>query len=153
MKARGAAIFAFILLVVFIVVVGQGRGYPRKARMLPFVVGIPGIVLAATTFIRELTKSKEPPPTKEEEVDGTGPWVALEKTKFLMMIGWVVLLIGMIWVFGFLIATPAYVFLFLKARREKWLLSISFAAASWAFLYGIFAVALKIFLYPGILFK
>ena len=69
------------------------------------------------------------------------------------MIGWVALLIGMIWVFGFLITIPVYMILFLKTKGEKWPLTLCLAVGSWGFLYWIFAVTLKIILFPGILFN
>ncbi len=154
MKIRGETIFGLILLIAFMIIVGVGMGYSRKAKMLPLVLGIPGVILTAAIVIRESFMrpkeevSQERP--SDQEADTQAPD---EQKKVLAMIGWVALLVGMIWAFGFLITIPVYMILFLKARGERWLLALCFAAGSWAFLYWIFAVALKIVLYPGILFE
>ena len=148
MKIKGETIFALILLAVFVVLVGVGTGYSRKARMLPLVLGIPGLILAGVIVSRSCAKAGKTI-SQERSADEQ----AHDQKKVLIMIGWVALLIAMIWVFGFLITIPVYMVLFLKTRGEKWPLTIGLALGSWAFLYWIFAVTLKIILYPGILFN
>jgi len=154
MKIRGETVFGLILLTVFVVLVGVGMGYSRKARMVPLILCIPGVVLAAAIVIRETFIAPKAGVSRDrsgdEETTLDGPQ---ERKKLLTMIGWVALLVGMIWVFGFLITIPVFMILFLKTRGEKWLLTLCFAVGSWAFLYWIFAVVLKIILYPGILFR
>jgi hypothetical protein len=153
MKIRGDTIFGLVLLVAFMVIVGVGMGYSRKAKMLPLVLGIPGVVLTAAIVIRESFMRPKEEVSRERPADQESSTpVPDEQKKILIMFGWVALLVGMIWAFGFVITIPVYMMLFLKARGEKWLLALCFAAASWAFLYWIFVGALKIILYPGILF-
>jgi len=152
MKIKGETIFALILLAVFVVLVGVGTGYSRKARMLPLVLGIPGLILAGVIVSRSCARPG-PTPGKAAPQERSADEQAGDQKKVLIMIGWVALLITMIWVFGFLITIPVYMVLFLKTRGEKWPLTLGLALGSWAFLYWIFAVTLKIILYPGILFN
>ena len=157
MKIKGETIFALILLAVFVVLVGVGTGYSRKARMLPLVLGIPGLILAGVIVSRSCarpgpTPGKAAPQERPADEQAVSDEEGHQK-KVLIMIGWVALLITMIWVFGFLITIPVYMVLFLKTRGEKWPLTLGLALGSWAFLYWIFAVTLKIILYPGILFN
>jgi hypothetical protein len=153
MKPRGETIFGLILLAVFVIIVGLGMGYSKKARMLPLVLGIPGVVLAAALVIRSCIKPSKAILQEHSADKKTAPEEASDQKKVLAMIGWVALLIGMIWVFGFVITIPIYMVFFLKTKGEKWLLTLCLAVGSWAFLYWIFAVTLKIILFPGILFN
>jgi small-conductance mechanosensitive channel len=153
MKPRGETIFSLILLAVFVIIVGLGMGYSKKARMLPLVLGIPGVVLTAVIVTRNCIRTGKTIPQERSGDEQTGPEEASDQKKVLAMIGWVALLIGMIWVFGFVITIPVYMILFLKTKGEKWLLTLCLAAGSWVFLYWIFAVTLKIILFPGILFE
>jgi hypothetical protein len=153
MKIKGETIFALILLAVFVIIVGVGMGYSRKARMLPLVLGIPGLILAGVIVTRSCVKAGKIISQERSAGEQEVPEEASEQKKVLIMIGWVALLIAMIWVFGFLITIPVYMVLFLKTKGEKWPLTLGLALGSWAFLYWIFAVILKIILYPGILFN
>ena len=54
---------------------------------------------------------------------------------------------------GFMIATPLFVLAYAKLRGMKWGLSIGFGAAVTVFQYVVFDLAMKINLYPGLLFK
>ena len=69
------------------------------------------------------------------------------------MLGWIVLLVAMIWILGFLITIPVYTILFMKSLKESWRLCIIFAVAGFAILYYLFAVALNMELYPGLVFQ
>jgi len=164
-RARGEAVFALVLLAVFLVIVLVGAGYNRKARMLPLVLGVPGVALAAAEVVRTAARRRL---GSGEVRSGAGEVVGGQATKeagspgsreadgskkVLEMFGWVVLLIGMIWLFGFLITIPIYILVFMRARKEGWLLSLCFAVSSWALLYWVFVLGLKIVLYPGLIFK
>lgn len=164
-QGRGEALFALVLLAVFLVIVLVGTGYNRKARMLPLVLGVPGVALAAAEVVRTTARRRRAEceagvasgkAVEAHATEGAGPAggrEAEERKKLLEMFGWVVLLIVMIWLFGFLVTIPIYVLAFMKARKERWLLSLCFAIGSWALLYWVFVLGLKIVLYPGLLFK
>jgi len=121
--------------------------------MLPLVLGIPGVLLTAVIVSRNCIRPGKAILQERSADEQTGQEEAGDQRKVLTMFGWVALLIGMIWLFGFLITIPVYMVLFLKTRGEKWLLTLCLALGSWAFLYWIFAVILKIILFPGILFE
>ena len=58
MKTRGETLFALVLLIVFITIVGLGMGYSKKARMLPLVLGIPGVLLTAVIVTRNCNQTR-----------------------------------------------------------------------------------------------
>ena len=70
----------------------------------------------------------------------------------LIVGGWIVGFFVAIWLLGFSLAIPVATFLYLKAAREKWLLTIVLTALSWGFVYGIFERVLLVPFTPGQLF-
>lgn len=158
-KKRGEIILSIFFLAFFIMLTVLSLGYSAKSRRLPLIVGIPGIALAGADLYRKTIRRPTTEPQRrrqtpglhemEEEDEGTGG----EIRKAAAMIGWVALLILMIWIFGFLVTIPSYTLLFMKLRRESWVASILFAGIGFAVLYVLFIMALHIELYPGLIFK
>ena len=53
--------------------------------------------------------------------------------------------------FGFLLAAPPMLFVYLRFRsRESWVMSLSLSAAVFALLYGLFDVVLSVSLWEGL---
>lgn len=146
-----------VFLVILAVLVIMAMGYNRKARTMPLVVGIPGLVLAAVHILREtvsrpqLTEGKEVIAEKaEDSIEGRN---VEENKKIFAAIGWMVLLVGMIWLIGFIIALPLYTFVFMKSRKENWLTSIIVASVGVGVIYFLFMMGLELTLYKGLLFE
>ncbi len=154
-NTRGEFILAFFFLVFFVTVLLISMTYSPKARRLPLLVGIPGVALTAAQVIKELSRRRGKTgeaKTAELEDAGTARQKGVDK-RLLTMLGWLVLLVAMIWIVGFLITIPVYTILFMKSLKESWRLSIIFAVAGFAVLYGLFVVALNMELYPGLVFQ
>jgi hypothetical protein len=78
--------------------------------------------------------------------------VALRRT--LISFGWIVGFFLSIVFFGFSIAIPLYVFLYVKVQgKEKWIVSILRAGFSWFFFWGLFIWLLDTPMMDGLLFK
>jgi predicted cobalt transporter CbtA len=155
-KKWGKFILALFFLVIFVVLTLISLTYSHKARRLPLIVAIPGIALSAVQVLKErkllqATKKVESVETHDSETPATEAPHA--KKKLLVMIGWMVLLVGMIWIIGFLLTIPIYTILYMRSMKESWRLSILFAAAGFAILYFLFVVGLNMELYPGLLFQ
>ena len=152
---RGEFILALFFLVFFVTLLLISMTYSPKARRLPLLVGIPGAALTAAQVIKEIGRRRG----KAGEAKGVEPENAEAASqkgvdkKLLTMLGWMVLLVAMIWILGFLITIPVYTILFMKSLKESWRLCIIFAVAGFAILYYLFAVALNMELYPGLLFQ
>ena len=154
-NTRGEFILALFFLAFFVTLLLISMTYSPKARRLPLLVGIPGASLTAAQVIKELNRRRG----KTGEAKGVEPenaGAASQKgvdKRLLMMLGWLVLLIAMIWILGFLITIPVYTILFMKSLKESWRLSIIFAVAGFAVLYCLFVVVLNMELYPGLVFQ
>jgi predicted cobalt transporter CbtA len=153
---QGELILALFFLAFFVVLTLISMTYSFKARRLPLIVAIPGIALSAVQVLKErkrlqTTKEVESVETHDSETPDTEAPHA--KKNLLVMMGWMVLLVVMIWIVGFLVTIPVYTLLFMKSMKESWRLSIFFAAAGFAILYFLFVVGLNMELYPGLLFQ
>ena len=67
-----------------------------------------------------------------------------------MLLAWLGLLIGMIYILGFLVAIPLYLVVFLKANDTGWVTSVIIAGVVTGIIYGMFQVLLERQLWRGL---
>ena len=144
---RGEAILACIFLAIFLIVVIAATGYNRKARLMPLVIGVPGLVLSAAEVTRQVLRKREPKP-KEAAAGESDHY-----KKTLRAIGWMVLLVGLIWILGFTLGLPLFSMLFMKTRKESWVTSIIITLSGVGVIYFLFGKGLEMSLYKGFLFE
>jgi Tripartite tricarboxylate transporter TctB family len=129
---------------------------PPAARAMPLLVGWGTLGLAmldlasrlkgkaGEALMRALNPAGLKPPTPDA-VSG--------RYALLSGIGLVVLLVTAFLLFGALVAAPVLIFAALMiANRKEWLLSLAIAAGSTLVIWLLFAVLLRLQLYPGLLF-
>jgi putative tricarboxylic transport membrane protein len=136
-RARHAAIFSFIVVVLLGLALWQSRNFGYRAGLFPWVVGIPALVLAAVQFFMDLSGK-----TRFKSADaGIGAAIPRDvaSRRTLNIIGWTVGFFLAIWLFGFSVAVPLTSIAYLKiAGREKWPLTIFYSLCVWAFFYFLF---------------
>ena len=140
---EGRILVSAIMLVAFATAVGLSFTYAPEARLLPLVIGVPGLLLSAIQLVVEL-KDKHPTPavTAEEH--------SREGRMFAWFIGFVAALV----LFGFLYAVPALVAAYLYfSGRERWYVALAGAAFAWVVLYGVFDWFLGLPLFDGLVFQ
>jgi TctA family transporter len=126
--------------------VGVALHYPGPARLMPLVVGLPGLALAAVQTALGLRG-------RLSVRDGTvpapgGAW------QDLGTLAWAALLVGLTLGFGFAVSIPLFLTLFLRIRaRERWPLTLALAGAGWAFVYLVFVTGMKVFLFQGMVVR
>jgi len=137
---EGRLLVSGIMVVVFATAVGLSFTYAPETRMLPLVIGIPGLVLSIIQLFNELRARPEPAVTPEEHKrEGS-------------MFAWFILFVASLVLFGFLYAGPALVAAFLYfSGKEKWYVALIAAAFAWAVLYGIFEQFLGLPLFEGLI--
>lgn len=138
-RARRAATSPDFLLSVLVAAgVGFGlwetRSWPEEARLVPLFVGLPVLLLAAVQLGREAlhaVRGRSGPSADilDLSFDSSVPSsVAMQRGAIFF--GWIVGLLLGIWLFGFLIAVPAYVLLYLKTQaRASWRLTLVLTAS------------------------
>jgi hypothetical protein len=134
-------------------------GFKKDARLVPLLIGIPTLVLAITALISE----KYPRLAtlfniSLEDITGvteTGA-VPSEKDvgkKVLAISVWMVDLFILIFLVGFVIATPVFMFLFFRISvRAGWLKTLVIAIVMGGIIYGGFEILMKGNMFEGILF-
>jgi hypothetical protein len=60
----------FVMLAIFVVMVAIATTYPAGARFMPFVVGIPAIMLCLLQIVLDLRASKQAEGPKDHRRDG-----------------------------------------------------------------------------------
>ena len=77
-----------------------------------------------------------------------------ERKKEVSVVAWFVGGTVLVYLVGFIVSIPAFLFLFLKWRaKEKWMVSIVVPVAVTAVVYFVFIWVLSVPLYEGVLFE
>ena len=141
-------VFTGVLLAGFAYGVWEARDWGFRASLFPWVIGIPGILLALTQLeidaVGFLRQRKGAAPS-----EGVNP-VAVRRT--LAIVGWILGFFVSIWLLGFSITVPLCTFLFLKVgAAEKWFISVLLTLLAWAGFYFVFVYSLSLPFPPGTL--
>jgi len=129
------------LIGIGLVVIITSLKWPLKTALFPVVVGVPVILMAIADLLLNLF-GREKMVEKQaavdfklsEDVDQT---LAIRRT--LLAFAWIIGFFLMILFFGFHLAVPLYVFLYLRIQgREGWRISLLLMLSAWVLFYGLF---------------
>ena len=134
--------------IAFYELLGFGRVDPPATlrERAAWVIGGAASILLLWEIIGELGKKPKESPSQEEEGETSG-----EMKNFLDGITWTIVILPLIYLFGFLVAIPLYLFSYLKLHGYSVWFSIVLAACVEAFFYFVFIVALEVNSYDGLL--
>lgn len=155
MKIKPAALFSFCALVFFCVFVYQAQEWRLQARLYPWAIGIPMLVLAIVQVIMDLrgVKAKESAdatPMDFQFTKDVEPAVA--KKRAITMFSWLLGFFFAIWIVGFNIAIPLMMFTYMKFQgKEPWVLSIVLTVVAFIFYYALFVKLLNLPFPEGLL--
>lgn len=119
-----------------------------QARLYPFAIGIPMLILAIIQVFLDLKGVQSKPDSGGAPVDfqvtqTVDPIVA--KKRAIIIFSWIVGFLVGIWLLGFPIAIPLMVFTYLKIQsKESWVLSIVFTVVSFIFFWLLFVRLLNL---------
>lgn len=149
MKFRLPLLFDLLIIIFFVIFVYEARDWRLQARLYPWAIGIPMLALALIHIIWELKGGKKPSsPTSNAPVDfsftkGIDP--VLARRRAINIFSWIFAFFLGIWLFGFAIAIPAFVFLYLKVQSaEGWGLSLALTGGAWFMFWGLFDWLLRL---------
>lgn len=178
-KNIGKIAMNLVMLAIFAVMVGIATGYPPQARFMPFVIGIPGIVMCVIQLGLELLAmrrrddgddddGKSEMKKAEEEVaritgrkmdfrDAEGATaIVVEESKEgrvrreAIVWGYFLGLIAGILLFGFWISVPLFIASFLRYYAERtWRFSLLLTVIATTIFYCAFVLGLKVVLHEG----
>jgi hypothetical protein len=148
LKIRPAAIFSFCALIFFCVFVYQAQEWRMQARLYPWAIGIPMLILALIQVILDLKgveakQSSDGAPVDFQFQQNVDPAVAKRRTT--TMFAWFFGFFFAILFLGFTIAIPLMVFTYLKIQsKEPWLLSIVLTVVASLCFWGLFVRLLNL---------
>lgn len=140
----GKVAMTVVMLSIFVAMVGIASQYPPDARFMPFIVGIPAIALCLLQLgldLRGAFGSEASAPAAHD-----GGTVRREMIMWAYFIG----LVGGLLLFGFVLAIPVFVAVFLRHwARTSWRFALGLTAAASIVLYLVFVEGLGVALHPG----
>ncbi len=147
MSSRGTLIFAFIMMLLSLVLFVQALSYPVRSRMFPLIVGIvPLFIFSLVQIVKELRGSRKTGPGGDEEKEAGN----IEWKKTIIVFSWIIGFMILVGLAGFIVAIPAFSFLFLTFYwRENWRIAMLMALLTSAVIYVLFIMVFDIPLYKG----
>jgi len=148
LKIRPEALFSFCALVFFCVFVYLAQDWRMQARLYPWAIGIPMLVLAFIQVILDLKgikakQSSDATPMDYQFTKDVDPVTA--KNRAIIMFSWLLGFFIAIWLFGFIISIPLMMFTYMKFQgKEPWVLSIVLTVFAFVFFYGLFVKLLNL---------
>ncbi len=146
-------IFDLIVFVLLFLYVITAMGYNPQARLMPLVVSIPILILAAVQTIRDFRATLPTAGFPEKKGTANGDRKAPDKGRLKKEVNaflWAISLFVALYLFGFILTTFFYTFLALKVRsRFSWKSSVGVSAACFAFLWIVMVYGFRVDLYPG----
>lgn len=130
--------------------------WPFKTALFPMIIGISAFLMTLAELLLSLFQREKRDRQQgavdfkfSEDVDKS---LVLRRTLLAFM--WIIALFLLILFFGFPIAVPTFVFLYLKLYgKEKWAISIIMTGALWFFFWGLFVWLLHTPLQEGLIIE
>lgn len=138
------SLFTLFILLLLSWAIYVALDWPLRASIIILVLGSAGVVLSLVQLISDLVShgagvdesagiAFDAPALKPE-----GRWGNLE------IWGWILGFYVTIYLIGFPVAIPLFVFAYVKVYGGRWGTALSLAFLAWAFLYGIFEKILHV---------
>lgn len=144
-----ALLFVLALIGTLFWALWKSKGFGFRAGLFPWAIGYPVLILSVIQLVLTVTgrdKRTHLATVAEmgEEVPETlPPSVVAQRT--LSISAWIVGFFAAIWLFGFSLAFPLTMFLYLKiGAGEKWPITLALTVIGWGFFYALFERALHI---------
>jgi hypothetical protein len=148
MPLSGVLLSAF-MLAVFAAMSAIAFTYPAESRLLPLVVGIPGIVLCTGQLLVDLQRY-----ARHRRQSGGELEAGLPPRRQEALLGWFVAFVVGILLLGFPLGGPALVFAFMYwDQGERPIIAGAAALGLMLFLYGVFRRVLGLTLFEGLLLE
>ncbi|MDE0032197.1 MAG: tripartite tricarboxylate transporter TctB family protein [Deltaproteobacteria bacterium] len=149
MRIDPRAAFTIALAAGLAAAIYTARDWPVETRMLPWVLGIPGLLLALVQLALDIRARGTTEETAAADLidlpadRSLPPKVVMRRVSAFY--GWFLGLIAGVWLFGFFIAVPVFVFFFLLLRAgEKWWSAAIYTGATLGFLWLVFERILRV---------
>jgi hypothetical protein len=148
-KFNPGVFFTLFILSLFVIGVYTAADWQIQARLFPWAIGIPGLVMCVMQlfgdfFRRGDADGQDLHGAMDLPVDRSVP-VAVVVKRAVNSFGWVLGLFAAIWIVGFVVAVPLFVFVYLNWQaREKLWISTAYAIGLLGLILGVFHLILSV---------
>ena len=166
----------FFMLAVFVTMLYVASGYPEGARFMPFVVGIPALLLCLIQLVLDLREPlgkvrddrSEMEKAEEKVAQMTGrqvefdaahmePGLAISgnptgvaRNREFIIWGFILAFVASILLFGYYVAVPLFILLYLRTQAEyTWGKALRFTLIGCGVILGALTWGLKLQLHDG----
>lgn len=149
-RANPGALFTLVILLIFFGGVFTAREWQFQARLFPWVIGIPALIICVAQLAADLFRAKgsDNPDDLRGLMDlpvERGVPVSVVVRRAANIFSWIIGFFFLIWLIGFVITVPLFTLLYMTVQaREKWWVSLIYTGAVLAFLLGVFHYVLHI---------
>ena len=156
LAAIGSVVFTACILTVIVIALAAAADWPREARLLPWVIGVPAAAMCLAVLTLDIVRLRRGGPAKaramimdvQSDADMPLPDVA---RRAAAMFAWVFGLFAAVWLIGFLIAIPVFIFLYLRLQGGESLRTALVASvAMLTFTVVTFHFLLRVSWLPGV---
>jgi len=159
-------VFTILLFVLILCMVVSAVTFSPKARQIPLLIGIPTLLMLAFVIVIERFPQLKMLRLLEvgletlwsrgshEKVSGLPAASAVEDelSRVWAIVSWLALLVGLVYLVGFLVAIPLFVLAyFVVSVQLNWSKAVLFTILFWALVYLVFYTALRVELWPGMI--
>lgn len=153
MEKKIELFFVICLLLLMAVIIPLTLSYPRtETKLVPLMAASIVFVLAAVQLVREI-KAKGKAAKPKEESFNTIEIKNESGRRFGVIICWMSGFFIILYLLGFLVAIPIFVFSYLKLHGYRWLTSIISAIILTVLIHSVFNIALKAQLFRGLVLE
>ncbi|MCY4440550.1 MAG: tripartite tricarboxylate transporter permease, partial [Deltaproteobacteria bacterium] len=140
------AVFTVAILLLVLAGVVTARGWPAQARLFPLVVGLVAVGMCAGQLFLDLFRVSGGSAARIMDLEAErGVPGGLVARRAADIFGWILGLLASIWLIGFLLTVPLFMWLYLALRaRAGWRLCLGYSAIAVAVLLGVFHYTLHI---------
>ena len=138
-------LFTLFVLCLFIVALKMSLNWPTRAAIIIWVLGSAGLILGLYQLGTDF-KSIFHEPAKADGMAFEAPLPETEESRWgnLEIWAWLPSLVVGLFLIGFPIAVPLFVFAYTKFYGSNWITTICLSGVSWGFIYGIFEALLHV---------
>jgi hypothetical protein len=137
---KGQALFCFFLIVVSGFAIFFALGWSFKTKLFPLSVSIPLLFLATAQLLMTLFGKGETGSGAAMDIDFTTDVPPeIVRRRVVGIFAWIVSFIALVYLLGFPVTVPLFIFLFLKFQSGvSWLQSILLTAITWGGFHLLF---------------
>jgi hypothetical protein len=143
-RRKLSILFPVFLVVAFAGALLAAQSFRSQARLFPIVIGIVGLGLAVLALVLEVRRQAGGEAAAATTALDTLDLVQAQRRTAIIM-GWIVGFVVAVWLLGFFVAVPLLSLAYLRlTARERWPVSLAYAAVSGIVFYGLFGIAVRI---------